>query len=410
MIPGAIDLVVALPSHNEAETIAAVTTTVDMGLASMHDPGRCVIINADNRSADGTCERFLDTSTSCRKHYEPTPAGVVGKGANVLNALRLAARWDARAIALVDADLESMSPSWVRGLLEPVLRDDIDTVTPCYSTSQGGPLRNLISRPLCYGLFGADVDQPTGGEIGLSRRLVQYVLSQSPPQSAIGYGIDIFLVTSAAIFTDRMAVVNLGRKVHRRRPWPTIAPIAQQVVETVMAQAAWNRDTLRQQAGITVPVRYGTSADATQILPAPGIIDKRRRDQLTASFAMGMHRWHDFYSAVLPQQLSAELRLRASAGTGISAEAWRQSLLALMAKGVSDMACRAAAAAAAMPLFYARMVSYAKEIATLSPGHLAQFLASERIALRAGRAQVLGTAGSAPPVTAARPATEKENE
>jgi glucosylglycerate synthase len=388
--PGAaIDLVVALPSYNEAETIAAVTAAVDIGLASMHDPARCVIVNADNRSTDGTRERFLDTSTRCRKHYEPTSDGVLGKGTNVLNALRLAAQWDARAVAFVDADLNSISPDWVVGLLEPVVRDGIDAVTPCYSTSQGGPLRNLISRPLTYGLFTIDVDQPTGGEISLSPRLANHILGQSRPRSALGYGIDIFLVTSAAMFTGRMAVVNLSRKVHRRRKWSTIAPIAQQVLETILSQAAEHRGILRQYTEITTPIRYGTLMADDEIRPAPGAMDESLNSELIASFASGMRQWREIYDAVFPRRLMDELHDRASAGAGIPAHTWRQALLELTAKSVSGTLEHATAAAIAMPLFNARMVTYAKEIATLSPQRLEQLLASERTAIFDSRAQVL---------------------
>jgi hypothetical protein len=233
------------------------------------------------------------------------------------------------------------------------------------------------------------VDQPTGGEIGLSPRLANHILGQSFPRSALGYGIDIFLVTSAAMFTGRMAVVNLGRKVHRRRKWSTIAPIAQQVLETILSQAAEHKEILRQYTEITTPIRHGMSMADDEIRPAPGAIDESLNSQLTASYASGMRQWRDIYETVFPRRLTDELHDRASVGAGIPAHTWRQALLALAAKSISGTLEHATAAAAAMPLFNARMVTYAEEIATLSPQRLEQLLASERSAIFDSRTQVL---------------------
>jgi hypothetical protein len=53
------DVVVGIPSYNESKTIGYVTKTAGEGLAAYFGDRRCIIVNCDNRSPDGTKEAFL---------------------------------------------------------------------------------------------------------------------------------------------------------------------------------------------------------------------------------------------------------------------------------------------------------------------------------------------------------------
>lgn len=57
-------LFVCLPSYNEADNISNITKKVDRALKKSQKKYECIIINADNRSKDGTNEIFNATNTS----------------------------------------------------------------------------------------------------------------------------------------------------------------------------------------------------------------------------------------------------------------------------------------------------------------------------------------------------------
>ncbi|MEJ2068150.1 MAG: glycosyltransferase, partial [Deltaproteobacteria bacterium] len=69
------DVVVGIPSYNEAATIAYPTAQAGLGLLQYFGDKTAVIINCDNNSSDGTKEVFLNTPTEVPKIYVSTPPG-----------------------------------------------------------------------------------------------------------------------------------------------------------------------------------------------------------------------------------------------------------------------------------------------------------------------------------------------
>jgi hypothetical protein len=60
-------LVIGLPSLNEAENIEALTKVVDEGCQRYFPQHRCLLVNADCQSSDGTAAIFAQTQTRCEK-------------------------------------------------------------------------------------------------------------------------------------------------------------------------------------------------------------------------------------------------------------------------------------------------------------------------------------------------------
>ena len=142
------DVVVGIPSRNEATTIPHVTRMVDEGQKSYFSNERCIIVNCDNDSPDNTKDSFLSTETKTPKKYISTPEGVKGKGNNFWNLFHFFQKVDAKIGIVVDADLQSIHPEWVKFLGYPI-RDGNDMVTPLYSRHQfDGTITNHICYPL----------------------------------------------------------------------------------------------------------------------------------------------------------------------------------------------------------------------------------------------------------------------
>ena len=81
-----IDIVVGIPSYNEADNIAFVAHQLSLGLNKHFPSLSSAIINVDNNSTDGTKEAFLGADTGkILKKYISTEKGIVGKGNNFRN-------------------------------------------------------------------------------------------------------------------------------------------------------------------------------------------------------------------------------------------------------------------------------------------------------------------------------------
>ena len=83
------EVVVAIPSYNEADSIGFPITQADKGLTKYFANKSSVIINCDNDSPDGTKQVFLDTPTKTPKIYISTDPGVKGKGNNFRNLFQI---------------------------------------------------------------------------------------------------------------------------------------------------------------------------------------------------------------------------------------------------------------------------------------------------------------------------------
>jgi len=229
-----IEFIVGIPSYQEADSISFVTKQVDEGLQKHFGSLKTLIINMDNHSEDGTKKAFLSTPTQTAKHYISTPAGVRGKGNNFLNLLKFAQKNNKsfKGGVVVDADLRSITPDWIKYLGMPVL-NGYDYTLPLYSRHQfDGSITNHICYPLIYGLLNRNIRQPIGGEFGFSPGLMNYWLEQDWNSSTKEYGIDIFMTLSAIFGGFKICETGLGVKIHKASA-PKLGPMFTQVVTTL---------------------------------------------------------------------------------------------------------------------------------------------------------------------------------
>jgi len=230
-----IDIIVGIPSYNEADNIAFVARQLSLGLSKHFPSLSAAIINVDNNSSDGTREAFLGAETGkTLKRYISTEKGIVGKGNNFGNLFIEVDRLKAKAVVVVDADLLSITPEWVKSLATPILEGH-DYVTPLYSRNEyDGTITNHITYPLLYSIFKADIRQPIGGDFAFSPKMARYWTGMAWEKSTRQYGIDIFMTTSAILNGFKVCQVALGSKVHKPSA-PKLGPMFTQVISTFFA-------------------------------------------------------------------------------------------------------------------------------------------------------------------------------
>ncbi len=229
-----IEFIVGIPSYLEADSIPFVTRQVDEGLTKYFENMNSVIVNVDNNSEDDTRGAFLSTETKTPKHYITTRRGIKGKGNNFLNLFNFANKFidTLKVILVVDADLLSIKPEWIKNLGEPIL-GGYDYALPYYSRHQfDGSITNHICYPLLYGLLGENIRQPIGGEFGFSPSLMNYWLKQEWTQTARQYGVDIFMSVNAILGNFKICEVGLGSKMHKASA-PKLGPMFTQVSTTL---------------------------------------------------------------------------------------------------------------------------------------------------------------------------------
>lgn len=228
--------VVAIPSYNEADSIAFPVQQADQGIQSFFGDIDSVIINCDNNSDDGTKEIFLGIKTNTPKIYISTEPGVKGKGRNFRNLFKKIVDLGAEGVVVVDADLKSITPKWIKHLGEPLFQD-FGYVAPLYVRHKyDGTITNSIAYPLTRSLYGRRVRQPIGGDFGFCGKLAKiYLESDTWSEAIANFGIDIWMTTLAMNENIPICQAFMGRpKIHRAKdPGTDLGPMFRQVVGTI---------------------------------------------------------------------------------------------------------------------------------------------------------------------------------
>src|SRR5216117_2303072 len=230
------DIVVGIPSFRNAATIGHVTEAAAEGLRRNFPNMRAVIVNADGGSEDGTRDRVrasADGVPIVTGRYQ----GQSGKGSAFRAIFEAVTLLGARACAVVDSDLRSITPEWIARLVGPIVRGEADYVTPLYARHKhDGTITNTIAYPLTRALYVARVRQPIGGEFGFGADLARVYLAEPVWESDVAkFGIDIFMTTTALARGVRVAQAFLGAKVHDPKdPGADLGPMFSQVVGTIL--------------------------------------------------------------------------------------------------------------------------------------------------------------------------------
>ena len=239
------DILVGIPSYNNAKTIGHVVRAVQAGFAKYFPEKKTVLVNSDGGSTDGTMEvvqdATIDSLQSILLSHKVNPFvkiatpyhGIPGKGSAFRRIFEIAEYLQVKACAVVDSDLRSITPEWIELLIKPVLEGEFDYVAPLYQRHKyDGTITNSIVYPLTRALYGKRVRQPIGGDFGFSGRLAKYYLSEDVWETDVArYGIDIWMTTTAIANNFKICQSYLGAKIHDPKdPGADLSAMLYQVV------------------------------------------------------------------------------------------------------------------------------------------------------------------------------------
>ena len=354
------DIVVGIPSFRNAATIGHVTEAAAEGLRRNFPKMRAVIVNADGGSEDGTRDRVRESADGMpivTGRYE----GRSGKGSAFRAIFEAVTLLGARACAVVDSDLRSITPEWIARLIGPIVGGETDYVTPLYARHKhDGTITNTIAYPLTRALYGARVRQPIGGEFGFGADLARVYLAEPVWESDVAkFGIDIFMTTTALARGVRVAQAFLGAKIHDPKdPGADLGPMFTQVVGTILALARRNTDIWSGVKGSRdIPVIGEISVVEPEPVNAsvPLLVEKFREGA-----AEQVRSWNEVFSAATRGYIAAKTAAAGHA-KAVDGRVWAKAVYEVVA-AAKDRDDTEGLARALLPLYYGRVAALIGEV------------------------------------------------
>jgi hypothetical protein len=224
---GEVDLMVGIPTHNNAQTIGATVAVVEESFRQNFTRDRVVIVNVDGGSRDGTSDAVLKSVTethpslrgltSLRTIHRITTryAGGPSPGAALRSILAAADLVRAKACTVISPHSPGLDTNVVKNLLQPAYRDNFDFVAPLYSRHKfEGLLARLVLYPMTRAVFGRGIRELHSTDFGFSGKLATQCLGEDVwGEDPVRKSPEIWMVIYAIASGLKCCQTFLGPKV-----------------------------------------------------------------------------------------------------------------------------------------------------------------------------------------------------
>ena len=294
--PGATELVIGLvpASHDAAVIDGAIRRITELA-----PPTGAVLIYppyAGNR--EGPAESNWQLQADPQLAQDRT-AIAQSLGDSFRKVFDTARNLDARACAIIASDLSTVTSDWATMLLQPIVDEGYDLVTPCYSRH---PFEGMINRaivyPLTRALYAKRVRNPMGPDFGLSRTMLARMASG--PRTR--FHPLASLTTEAITGGMKICQSHLGERVYPAPDWSSVSSLLAQVLDPLFLDveryaAYWQRARASEEVH-----EFGNAV----FLPGPNGASEVGR--LIDSFQLGAHNLTEVWGTILPPSTLVELR------------------------------------------------------------------------------------------------------
>lgn len=311
------DILVGIPTYNNAETIGSLLRAVRGGLAQIPSQ-KSVIVHADGGSTDQTVECAID---GMPKEYgdllqisyplypvhrllgsaQPIP----GRDSAFRSIFSVADRLGVKACCIIDAGVHSVPQNWIGSLVQPILDSGCDLVAPQYLRHKyDGPLVNGIVYPVIRALFGKQVRQPVGSDFAYSGRFVRHCLSAASwNNDAVRQGVDLWSVLEAIEGSFKLGQAFLGARAPVRRDSPPdLSTVLSETVGAVFGQMEQRADRWQRVRGSEPVPSFGLRFDADTDHVAVDV------KPLLHAYRLGCENLRDVWALILPPATLLELK------------------------------------------------------------------------------------------------------
>jgi glucosylglycerate synthase len=369
---GEVDILVGLPTYNNAKTVGSIVHTIQSGILRGFPRERAVIINADGGSRDGTPQLVtgvsiddvrpasnltaLRTLHSISTKYASSPAS----GVAFRTILAAAELLRAKACVVMSPESENIEPEWLSKLLRPVFDQGFDLVTPTYRRHkfEGQLITNLVY-PMTRALYGPRIREAYSPEFGFSGRLGSQFLGQNVWNDGTeGDGVELRFTLAALAGKYRVCQSFLGEKDHVGRRAADLVPALRQTVGALFSAlqpdfSVWSAVTGSQ----VVP----TAGADQEVLLEPLRVNRKR---LREMFSTGVAELESVFQSILSAPTLAELQRIARLGEeefDYPAELWVRTIYEFAAAYQKSAISRDHMIQSLAPLFRGRVFAFLME-------------------------------------------------
>ena len=369
---GEVDILVGLPTYNNAKTVGSIVHTIQSGILRGFPRERAAIINVDGGSRDGTPDLVrgvsiddlrtasnpyaLRTLHSISTKYASSPAS----GVAFRTILAAAELLRAKACVVMSPESANIEPDWLSKLLRPIYHDNFDLVTPTYGRHkfEGLLITNLLY-PMTRALYGLRIREAYSPEFGFSGRFGSQFLGQNIWNDGTeGAGVELRFTLAAITGRYRICQSFLGEKNHVERSAADLVPALRQTAGTLFSALEPDFTVWSEVAG-SQPLPT-TGADREVLLDPLRVNRKRLREM----FSTGIAELESVFQSILSPSTLAELQRIARLGEEefhYPAELWVRTVYEFAASYQKAVISRDHIIQALAPLFRGRAFTFLME-------------------------------------------------
>ena len=313
---GEVDILVGVPTHNDARTVGQVVQSVRAGLLKCFPRARTAILNADGGSQDdtqnlvraasisdlggGSGPHALRTLHSISTQYRGSPAN----GTALRTMLAAADLLRAKACAVVSPQSTRMDPEWIGRLVKPVLDDGADLVLPVYQRHRfdGLLIRNLVY-PLVRTIYGCDVREPYPADYAFSGSLGNHFMDQDIWSLEQGrHGTELWLTLVAITNRYKIQQSFLGTR-ERLETSPSDVVAAMRETAGILFLSMDSQPEAWKDGRDSLPAPCNGCQAAAGL--EPGVVNRPRLHQM---FTLGISQLEPVFASILAVPTHAELK------------------------------------------------------------------------------------------------------
>lgn len=369
---GEVDILIGVPTHNNAKTIGPIIQAIQAGILKCFPRERAVIVNADGGSRDGTAEIVAGASIDDVRHGSKLYAlrtlhsisTHYGDNLELGTALRtIVAAGEllrAQVCVVVSPESTTIEPDWVQRLALPIYKDHFDLVTPIYRRHkfEGLLMRNLLY-PMTRALYGFALREPYAPEFAISGRLSTDFLSADIWNDDLcRSGPEMCLTTRAFTGGFRVAQAFLGNRAQ-------LDGGSTDVVAAIRRTAGVLFSVLERDfpfwSSVSVSQAVPTIGPEAEISTEPVNVDRGRLKEI---FSTGISELESVFRSILSASTVAELQKIAALSNEefrYPLELWAKTVYEFVASYHKSVISRDHIIQALAPLYRGRALSFLNE-------------------------------------------------
>ncbi len=385
---GEVDILIGVPTHNNAKTIEPVIQAIQAGILRCFPRERAVIINVDGGSRDGTSDLFASASISDFQHASKFrtlrtlhsistqyPNGPEA-GAALRTILAAAELLRAKACVVMSPDSTTVEPDWIQRLTLPIYKENFDLVTPMYRRHkfEGLLMRNLLY-PMTRAVYGCGLREPYAAEFAISDRLGADFLTTDTWSNDLGRAGPEMCVTTRAITGNfRLCQSFLGTKVPVEGASTDLVAAMRRTVGVLFSSL---EDNFQLWSTTSDPHPVPTFGLPAQVTLEPVSVDRKR---LREMFASGVSELEPVFRSILSSSTLQELQRIAVTEEGeakYTAELWARTVYEFAASYHKSVINRDHIIQALVPLYRGRTQTFIAENENASAEQIESSVESE---------------------------------